>query len=99
MVCLEVSCGSDSRWTLCTPPHSDLVKSFRPEPTVIARRELVLEASGYDESAPPLESIPIGSTSSFPYHSRDLVSLDNSARIEGSAHHSLDLIPFGILLR
>jgi hypothetical protein len=59
----------------------------------------VPKASSYDESAPPLESIPIGSTSSFPYHSRGLVSLDHSSRIEGSAHHFLDSIPFGILLR
>jgi hypothetical protein len=59
----------------------------------------VPEASGYDKSGPPLESIPIGSSLSFPYHSRGLVSLDHSARIEGSAHRYLDSIPFGILLR
>jgi hypothetical protein len=56
-------------------------------------------ASSYDEYVPPLESVPIGSTSSSPYHSRGLVSLDHFARIEGSAHRSLDSIPFGILLR
>jgi hypothetical protein len=59
----------------------------------------VPEASICDESAPPLESIPIGRTSSFPYHSRGLVPLDHSARIEGSVHRSLDSIPFEILLR
>jgi hypothetical protein len=58
----------------------------------------VPEASNYNESAPPLESIPIGSTSSSPYHSRGLVSLDHPARIEASAHRSLDSISFGILL-
>jgi hypothetical protein len=64
-----------------------------------ARREPVPEASSYNEYAPHLESIPIRSTSSFPYHSRGLVSLDHSSRIEGSACRSLDSIPFGILLR
>jgi hypothetical protein len=74
------------------------VEFFDQNRPVIARRELVPEVSIYDESTPPLESIPIGSTSSFPYHSGGLVSLDHSARIEGSAHRSLDSITFGILL-
>jgi hypothetical protein len=48
---------------------------------------------------PPLESVVIGSASSSLDLSRGLVFLDHSARIEGSAHHFLDSIPFGILLR
>jgi hypothetical protein len=41
-------------------------RAFGQNQPVIATRELVPEASIYDETAPPLESIPIGSTSSFP---------------------------------
>jgi hypothetical protein len=76
------------------PPHVRIRRrAFGQNRPVIAGKELVPEASIYDDSAPPLESIPIGSTSSFFDHGRGLVSLDHPARIEGSAHHSLDSIP------
>jgi hypothetical protein len=39
------------------------------------------------------------STPSSLYLSRGLVSLDRSSSIEGSTHHSLDSMPFGILPR
>jgi hypothetical protein len=46
----------------------------------------------------PLGSVFIGSALSSMSLSRGLVFVDRSSRIEGSAHRSLDSIPFGILL-
>jgi hypothetical protein len=47
------------------PPMFGYFRIFRPEPTFIARRELVPEASIYNETASPLELIPNESTSSL----------------------------------
>jgi hypothetical protein len=42
------------------------------------------EVSSHDEFVPPLESVPIGSTSWSPYHSWGLVSMDHSASVGDS---------------
>jgi hypothetical protein len=90
--------GSERHWTLCTPPRSGRCRIFSQNRPVAPRREPVPKVS----TIACCSSFRISSHRKhliMPYHSRGLVSLDHSARIEGSAHHSFDLIPFGILLR
>jgi hypothetical protein len=72
---------------LWNPPHSDTgVGNHCREQTVIARRVWCPKRDPL-QLVPPRPSIP------------GLVSLACSSSIEGSAHHSLNLIPFEIFPR